>query len=366
MKKIELIILTLAILTSCQNDKKLSGYEINGIIKNVPDSTVIYLSANNKNIDTSLVISEKFQFIGNVEKPTNVYLHIKNSRDYRSFWLENNKIGVIGGKGNFKESKITGSETQKDEDILWSRIKPLRDMHDSLIPLLRDRSLEKSQYDSILIISNEIREKEHEISQNFIKEFPNSLVSSHILSIYKTTWGKELTNELFLSMSKERQESDYGKSIARFIELSKNPQIGERYVDFEQENVQGKKIRLSDIKGKYILVEFWASWCGPCRWANPDLVKVYEQYKNKGFEIIGVSIDQDRDNWIKAIEKDSLTWENVTDLLGSENEAGLIYGVHGIPDNVLIDENGIIIGRKLKADSLKNKLEELFGKKASL
>ena len=366
MKIIKLIILTLAILTSCQKDKKLHGYEINGIIKNVPDSTVIYLSANNKNIDTSLVISEKFQFIGNVEKPTNVYLHIKNSRDYRSFWLENNKIGVIGEKGNFKESKITGSETQKDEDILWSRIKPLRDMHDSLIPLLRDRSLEKSYYDSILIVSNEIREKENKISKNFIKEFPNSLVSAHILKIYKTRWGKELTNELFLSMSKERQESDYGKSIARFIELSKNPQIGERYVDFEQENVQGKKIKLSDIKGKYILVEFWASWCGPCRKANPGLVRVYELYKNKGFEIIGVSKDQDRDSWIKAIEKDNLIWENVSDLLGSENEAVLIYGINSIPDNVLIGEDGIIIGRKLNSKSLKNKLEELFAEKASL
>lgn len=366
MKKIKLIILTLIILSSCQHDKKLSGYEINGIIRNVEDSTAVFLSLNNKNIDTAIVIGEKFQFIGNIKEPTRVYLHFNNSRDFKVIWIENSIIRIEGEKGNFKESKITGSLTQKDNDLWWSRVRPLRKIQDSLLLIIRDRSIEKSYYDSVMAVYNEISEKEHKINQAFINEFPNSLMSASLLNVYKTTWGKEITNELYLSLSQESQVSNDGRKIARFIELNKNPQIGEKYVDFEQENVLGEKIRLSNIKGKYILVEFWASWCGPCRKANPDLVKVYDQYKNKGFEILGVSIDQDRDKWINAIEKDSLIWENVSDLIGGENEAALIYGVYSVPDNVLINEDGIIIGRKLRGNSLKNKLQELLGDKANL
>lgn len=365
-KRIKIIGIMLLIFASCQNKKNLSGYEINGILKNVPDSTVIYLSVNNKNVDTTLVFEEKFQFFGHVEKPTHVYLHVKNSRDYKPFWLENYIISIVGEKGLFFESKVTGSETQKDEDILSYRIRPLRKKQDSLVLILRDRSIEKSYYDSISEIYKGLGEKEHEIYKNFIKEFPNSLVSSHVLNIYKTTWGKEITNDLFLAMSEERKESEEGQSIARFVELNKNPQIGDKYVDFEQPNIQGEMIKLSDIKGEVILVEFWASWCGPCRKANSSLVKLYDKYKNKGFEILGVSIDQDRDNWIEAIEKDSLIWENVSDLMGRENEAHLIYGGSGIPDNILINRDGIIIGRKLRADSLNSKLEELLASKAGL
>ena len=182
-----------------------------------------------------------------------------------------------------------------------------------------------------------------------------------MLNIYKTTWGKDKTSQLFALASEAIKQSENGKAIARFISLNKDPQIGDKYVDFEQENPAGQKVKLSDIKGKYVLLEFWASWCGPCRQSNPSLVKAFKGYNDRGFEILGVSLDQDSTSWIKAIEKDSLTWENVSDLMGSENEAALIYGVNGIPDNVLIDENGIIIGRALRGDNLKNKLQELMG-----
>ena len=122
-----------------------------------------------------------------------------------------------------------------------------------------------------------------------------------------------------------------------------------------------QQLDLSDLQGQAVYVDFWASWCGPCRKSNPELISVYEEYKDQGFAILGVSLDQDRNNWIKAIEKDQLPWENVSDLKGSENEASLIYNVNAIPDNVLIDENGIIVARTLRGEDLKKKLEEVFG-----
>lgn len=199
---------------------------------------------------------------------------------------------------------------------------------------------------------------------NFITGLNSRLApGTRTLDIYKTSWGKEKTTELFKLTPRVIKQSEEGKSIARFISLNKDLQIGDKYADFEQENPDGEKIRLSDFEGKYVLLEFWASSCSPCRASNPSLVKEYDKYQGQGFEILGVSLDQDRDKWIKAIEKDGLTWENVSDLKGSENEAALIYGVNGIPDNLLIDENGIIVGRALRGDDLNEKLKTVFGGK---
>ena len=167
-------------------------------------------------------------------------------------------------------------------------------------------------------------------------------------------------------LSYECIASKYVIATARFLSLSKEPKVGGLYIDFEQENSEGKKIKLSDIRGTYTLIEFWASWCGPCRKSNTDLVKTYQKYKDQGFEIIGVSLDINKKYWVKAIEKDGLPWENVSDLNGDENEVALMYGINKVPDNFLIDEKGIIVDRDLRNDELKKKLAEVMGEKENL
>ena len=139
--------------------------------------------------------------------------------------------------------------------------------------------------------------------------------------------------------------------------------IGAEAPVFAQNDTEGNPISLEDFRGKVVLLDFWASWCGPCRRENPNVVKVYDQYKDKGFEILGISLDKDKNRWLGAIEKDKLTWPQVSDLKGWGNEVGKMYGVSSIPHTVLIDEEGNILALKLRGEALEKKLEEIFADK---
>lgn len=359
MKKIILASIIIITLASCQNQKVKTSYEITGTLRNIPDSSIVYISADNKYIDSTRVFNESFKLSGLVEAPTNVYLMVKNSRDYKSFWLENNKIYFEAEQGKFKEAKITGSKTQEEDNLLSERLKSnlvkMENLENSF-----EESMTEVQIDSLKKQYEALEREETIIYQDFVKEFPGSLVSSNILNIYASTWGKEKTVELFNSFSSENKNSAYGKEIAKYIELNKEPKIGEHFIDFEMTNNEGNLRKVSDLKGKIILLEFWASWCDPCRQENPNLVKTYNKFKPKGFEIFAVSLDINKDSWLKAIDDDGLNWIHVSELNGDKNTAGLIYGVNGIPDNFLIDKNGVIIGRNLRGEKLNKKLKEIL------
>ena len=148
--------------------------------------------------------------------------------------------------------------------------------------------------------------------------------------------------------------------IKRVIALVKSLQPGEQAPDFEQNDPDGKPIKFSDIysKNKVTMIDFWASWCGPCRQFNPDLVKIYKKYHKKGFEILGVSMDTKHDAWVKAIKDDKLTWPNVSDLNGWDNVVGAAYYVRYIPQNIIVDQTGKIIGRQVEKDQLEAFLAE--------
>jgi peroxiredoxin len=146
------------------------------------------------------------------------------------------------------------------------------------------------------------------------------------------------------------------------IKLLRRLTVGQPFINFTMEDTSGVSHSLAEmINGKYFLIDFWASWCSPCTRQNPKLVALYNKYKDKGFDILGVSLDSERDKWILAIHVDSLPWMQVSDLQSWKNNASKLYGVLSIPSNVLFDPNGKIIARKLNADRLSSKLEEIFG-----
>ena len=362
MKKTLLFMSAAAVLTSCKSEQEQEkGFSLTASVKNVPDSSMVYMSTNNIRIDSAMVLNEKFSFSGKVDEPTNVYLVIPDTRDYTSMWLENAEMELSAEQGKFKEAIVTGSEVQKDYDRLNESIFAIRTERDSVNSALVEKGeLSEAEQEWAKNYFQNIRRKEVQTYYNFIKENPNSLVSSYILNFYKTTWGKNDTRVLFAGLTPENQQSSHGKMITRFLKLNRNPGVGDMYTDFKMTNAEGEEVKLSEVKQKYTLVYFWAANCYPSRQENPVLVENYKIYKERGFEILGISIDSDPALFKESINEHGLSWNNVMAPEGRDNDAALIYGISGTPDNFLLDEKGTIIARNLRGEKLTQKLEELM------
>ncbi|MBL4561762.1 MAG: AhpC/TSA family protein [Labilibaculum sp.] len=329
MKKL-LFGLTTLLIISC-SEKPTGEFSLIGTTNGIENGTVLYLDNKEVLIDSVVIENNSFSFITKLSKsPLQVVLRTKDFSHYRFLWLENNPMTFDASTSDFRNAMVVGSVEENLSQILSKETK--------LLP----------------------RHERLKIDMEFVSKHPKSLHSAYILSVYTTTLGKEKSKELFDEFSLENKNSEYGKSISKYIKLNKNPKIGDKYVDFEMENTKGAIEKLSNFNDKIVLLEFWSSNCGPCRKENPNLVKTFERYNSKGFEVFAVSLDTKKGSWLRAIEKDKLPWNQVSDLKGHDNAASLIYGINAIPDNFLIDRNGIIIARNLRGEALNIKLAEIM------
>jgi len=335
MKVLKLIfVLFLIIGCSSTETEKNEGFILTGTTKDIADGTYIELFdvSSEQVFDSTFVENNKFEFKGRLENsPARMVLQTRENWQYKFLWLENKPMTIDASDSDLMNSKVTGSEIQVLSDLHFDRMKNIED------------------YDEML-----------QMEMKFIEEYPNSIISASNLSAYSTAFGKTKVEELYHKLSTENQESIFGKQIQKYLELNKSPQVGDGYVDFEMENDVGAKVRLSENLGKFTLLEFWASNCGPCRAENPNLVNTYNEFKESGFEIFAVSLDSNEDNWKKAIAEDKLPWTQVSDLEGRFNKASLIYGINGIPDNFLLDSAGKIVGRNLRGENLDAELGKLL------
>jgi peroxiredoxin len=342
--------------------KNASEHSIIGFAHGFSDSTWLYLESAIEPkgfLDSAMIIDNRFYFVikkSLIANPKHFILRTKSYSDYKYFWMDDHPIIFSGVKGDFRKSLIGGSVSEQVNEAFERLTNPLLVLLDSLNRYYgtTDSVVRKK----IIDLEQELKDK----SAGFIEINNTSIVSAHLLKIYCKTWGLKTSTRLYNKLSPELKMGDFGKSVKRFIDLNKEVDIGSSYIDFEQKSATGELVRLSSTIGKkYLLLEFWASWCGPCRKENPELVSLYRKYQHKGFDVFGVSSDLNVAQWKKAILKDQLPWHNVSDLKGGENEAALIYGVWEIPTNFLIDPSGKIIAKNLRGADLKKKLRELFG-----
>jgi peroxiredoxin len=200
-------------------------------------------------------------------------------------------------------------------------------------------------------------------TKNFVKEHRTSVVAAYITltQLANQIEGAEL-DSLVAGFPQEISKSEYVIKLNEMAQAMKKTAIGAVAPDFTMNDPQGKPIQLSSLRGKVVMIDFWASWCSPCRQENPNVVKVYQQFHDKGFEILGVSLDRSKEDWEKAIKEDQLTWLHVSDLQYWQNNAARLYTVNSIPQTYLLDKEGKIIAKGLRSQELEAKLAELLGK----
>jgi peroxiredoxin len=198
--------------------------------------------------------------------------------------------------------------------------------------------------------------------RNYIRSHPSSVVSAYIIQtdLNNPNIPVQETLDALASLDKSIENHSYVKQANQRMERVRGTMVGYPAINFTQATPEGKKISLTDFRGKYVLIDFWASWCRPCRMENPNVVAAFNRYKDKGFTVLGVSMDDNKTKWVTAIEQDNLTWTHVSDLKGWGNEVGKLYGVTGIPQNYLLDKEGKILAKDLRGPALEEKLAELL------
>jgi peroxiredoxin len=221
-------------------------------------------------------------------------------------------------------------------------------------------SVKKGQFDREF---NKLSQEEEQTAEVFVKEFPNSVAAAAVIYDRFVSYpNPKMAAKLFAFLSENVKKSNYGRAIAKSLEVEQKLSVGNQAPDFTLPDINGKPVRLSDFRGKYVLLDFWASWCAPCRAENPGLVRAMQRFGSKGFDILGVSLDRSSEKaaWLAAIRNDKLSWTQVSDLKYFDNQAAKLYGILAIPMNFLIGPDGRIIAKNLKGTLLEEKLSLLL------
>jgi thiol-disulfide isomerase/thioredoxin len=351
-------------ITSCKPAPE--GFSVQGKITGLDHGKAILqrrMGSEFQTVDSSSIDQGTFSFRGKIENPEMFYIHIADSLPYLRLFLENSDIQLEAHVDSLKNPVINGSKCQDLLSSYHDLMRPFEDRLQEIYAAYRQayqagdmalyRELEK-KFDRI---SDEQKKK----SLAFIKENSSSPVSPYLV------WGTlaydlniEELQSIFNEFASEIRNSVYTRQIAEYIETLKKVDIGQPFTEIALPDTTGQIQKLSDLKGNLIMVDFWASWCGPCRRENPFVVSLYQEYQDKNFKIFGVSLDENKQKWEKAIVDDQLTWYHVSDLKGWESAAGKDYGVRAIPHTVLINQDGIIIAKNLRGEDLRKKITELL------
>ena len=308
-------------------------FSLTGKTSNIEDGTYLFLRdlVTGKFIDSTKVENNNFTMNTKLEESM-MYsmLFTKDKKNFKELWIEGSKMTLDASNTNFSDAVVDGSKSQDLSKKIRSEV------HANIVDLPQDTI------------------KKREI--NFIKKYPNSLVSAYFLHGNRRMTHQEI-KELYLTLSTDVRDSALGQKIANFLEKDM-PGIGEKYKDFQVPNKKAELQKISDLTGKLTLIQFWSSTCEGSLKMNTTLKKVYDKYHSQGLNIISISKDNSKTNWINEINEDNLSWSQLSNLEGWEGEVFKAYGISSTPSNILIDKNGIIISKNLMSNELENKINQ--------
>ena len=349
------------------NEKSESPFEINAEITGVDDSSIIYLMMVKDDkleaVDSAKIVSSRVSFKGDLEIPEMIYLKIGDSRKMINIFGESSSISIKADINDLNNVEVKGSGTHDDLIAFQELMKPIDEKSNKLREEYRAAAaISDSQ------IMNELTQKYEGIRleqvariKEFVTTKNESFISPFIILRYLSyEMDYPELDSLLSGLSSSIHPSEDYQALDQRVNTLKSVAVGNPAVDFALNDTTGNPIAISSFKGNYLLIDFWASWCAPCRHENPNVVNLYNDFKGKGFEIIGVSFDESRSKWIDAIHQDQLTWPHVSDLKGWSSAAGKLYAVSSIPATVLLNREGTIIAKNLRGDALRKKLEELY------
>jgi peroxiredoxin len=365
IRKLSIVFVVAVLLASCTT-KVQNEFVITGTVDTVINNK-IYLQKRGDGplitIDSLQMSGGEFKFSGVINYPEVYYLTIPATKSSVPFFLEPVQLIVNIRTKDIDKTKITGSKSQAQYDSYLDKLDgfsvKIKEGYQMYNAAQEIGDQEKARYfDSVV---NALDEERSRFSKNFVLENPSSFISPYIMYRNSYTYELEDLEKALNAFDTSLSHSIYTGYLTDYLNVLKRTAVGQSYVPFSMTDTSGATVSISDLIGsKYLLVDFWASWCSPCRAENPNVAALYNKYHAKGFDILGVSFDSSRDHWLKAIAEDSLTWTHVSDLKYWQNEAGKLYGIRSIPSNMLLDSTGIIIAKNIMGDELKAKLEELF------
>jgi len=348
----------------------VGGYVLQGTLT-APDGSKVYLTrmAAKTTKDSTVVKGGRFAFRGQVTEPTWTALEVPKAKKYAVFFLENHAMSVQLPAGAKTQPVITGSATQAEYagyDAQWQAISQkagsIYELLEKATPAGQKEPTPEAQKEADARFAA-LGQESKQAAEAFVAAHPNSVVAASIVQWRFVDFPDfEEATKLYQLLGPTAKASYAGKSTKRFLDVWTKTAVGAT-PDFTQADINGKPVKLSDFRGKYVLVDFWASWCGPCRKENPNVVALYQKYRGQGFDVLGVSLDSKKAPWEKAIAADGLAWTQVSDLKGWKNAVATEFGIAAVPQNFLLDPQGKVIAKNLRGEELQTKLAQLFAAK---